>query len=136
MKKIILFSAIGISFLSSAFIPVKEQQVVTKQTTSATVAGDFAFLRAHRQGRGITLTWGMASNTNLIGFDVEKTMEDPNDPYSVWTLVTSVPGSGDRSFKITDNTVSPGTSNYKVTAWYSDGRSATSEIVSVRIVGR
>jgi hypothetical protein len=77
----------------------------------------------------------MASNVNLIGFDVEKTMEDPNDPYSVWTLVTSVPGSGDRSFKITDNTVSPGISNYKVTAWYSDGRSSTSDIVSVKIVG-
>lgn len=136
MKKITLLSAIGVFFISSAFISTPQKLAVKQEIQSVTVAGDFAFLRAHRQGSGITLTWGMASNTNLIGFDVEKTMEDPNDPYSVWIPVTNVPGGDSRSFKTTDSNVLPGTSNYRVTAWYADGRSSTSEIISVRINGR
>ena len=134
MKKIAVLSAVGIFLISSAF--TSPQPLPVNQATTVTVAGDFAFLRAHRQGSGITLTWGMASNSNLIGFDIEKTMEDPNDPYSVWTPVTSVTGSDARSFKYTDGSVLPGTSNYRVIAWYSDGRSSTSEIISVKINAR
>lgn len=136
MKKITLLTAIGVFFISSAFISTSHTSTIQQVSKSAPAAGDFAFLRAHRQGSGITITWGMISNVNLIGFDVEKTMEDPNDPYSVWIPVTNVPGSDVRSFKITDSNVLPGISNYRVTAWYSDGRSTTSEIVSVRINGR
>ena len=133
MKKLIILSAIGVIILSSAFIQAPEKKVST-EAKSAVVAGEFAFLRAHRQGKGITLTWGMADNTNLTGFDIEKTMEDPNDPYSVWLPVASVPGSSVRSFKHTDDAVSPGTSNYRITAYYSDNRTAQSEIISVRIL--
>ena len=133
MKKLIILSAIGAIILSSAFIPAPEKNV-SKETKSAVVAGEFAFLRAHRQGKAITLTWGMADNTNLTGFDIEKTMEDPNDPYSQWLPVASVPGSSVRSFKYTDNTVTPGTSNYRITAYYSDNRTAQSEIISVSIM--
>ena len=134
MKKITVFSALIISVLAMAFSPAPG---VVQQTTSVSSAlNDYAFIRAHRQGRGITLTWGMTTNTNLIGFDIEKTMEDPNDPYSQWLPVASVPGADERSFKINDNTVSPGTSNYRITAWYSDGRSSMSEIISVRINAR
>jgi hypothetical protein len=134
MKKVVLLSAIGVFFISSAFTNPQPSQV--QQLTKVTVAGDFSFLRAHRQGSGITLTWGMASNSNLIGFDIEKTMEDPNDPYSVWTPVTNITGSDARSFKYTDGNVLPGTSNYRVIAWYADGRSSTSEIISVKINAR
>jgi len=133
MKKLIILSAIGVIILSSAFIQAPEKKVST-EAKSAVVAGEFAFLRAHRQGKGITLTWGMADNTKLTGFDIEKTMEDPNDPYSVWLPVASVPGSSVRSFKHTDDAVSPGTSNYRITAYYSDNRTAQSEIISVRIL--
>jgi len=134
MKKITVFSALIISVLAMAFRP--SPKVVNHTTSISSVLNDYAFLRAHRQGTGITLTWGMTSNTNLIGFDIEKTMEDPNDPYSVWTPVTSIPGTNERSFKYTDASVFPGTSNYRITAWYSDGRSAMSEIISVKINAR
>jgi hypothetical protein len=133
MKKLIILSAIGVIILSSAFIQAPEKKVST-EAKSAVVAGEFSFLRAHRQGKGITVTWGMADNTNLAGFDIEKTMEDPNDPYSVWLPVASVPGSSVRSYKHTDDAVSPGTSNYRITAYYTDNRTAQSEIISVRIM--
>lgn len=134
MKRITVFSVLILPVFAMAFSPVPG---VVKQTTSVSSAlNDYAFLRAHRQGTGITLTWGMTTNTNLIGFDIEKTMEDPNDPYSVWLPVTNVPGANERSFKYTDNDVLPGTSNYRITAWYSDGRSSMSEIISVKINAR
>jgi len=134
MKQTIIFSALAVAVLTSAF--TIERPVSKKQNVVAPVANDFSFLRAHRQGKGITLTWGMVTNTNLIGFDITKTMQDPNDPYSVWEPVTSIPGANNRSFKHTDNNnVLPGTTYYKVTAWYSDGRSSESDVVSVRIVG-
>ena len=133
MKKLIILSAISVSILSFAFIPAPEK-IVNTEAKSAVVAGEFAFLRAHRQGKSITLTWGMADNTNLAGFDIEKTMEDPNDPYSQWLPVASVPGSSVRSFKHTDDAVSPGTSNYRIIAYYSDNRTAQSEIISVSIM--
>jgi hypothetical protein len=134
MKKITVFSALVLSVFAMAFSPVPGG---VKQTASVSSAlNDYAFLRAHRQGRGITLTWGMTTNSNLIGFDIEKTMEDPNDPYSVWMPVTNIPGANERSFKHNDNDVLPGTSNYRITAWYSDGRSSMSEIISVKINAR
>src|SRR4026209_1776580 len=121
MKKITVFSALIVSVLAMAFSP--SPKIVDHTTSISAVLNDYAFLRAHRQGNGITLTWGMTSNTNLIGFDIEKTMGDPNDPYEPWSPVTSIPGSNERSFKYTDNGVLPGTSSYRITAWYSDGRS-------------
>jgi hypothetical protein len=132
MKHFFVCTAI-IAVISSGFITPNEKPATGKATV--TVADDFSFLRAHRQGKGITLTWGVTSAASLIGFDIEKTMQDPNDPYSVWEPVATVPGSSTRSFKYTDNSVLPGTTNYRITAWYSDGRSATSEIVSVKIMG-
>lgn len=130
MKKLTVFSALVLSVFAMAFRPAPE---VKKTTSISAVLSDYAFLRAHRQGTGITLTWGMTTNTNLIGFDIEKTMEDPNDPYSQWYPVASVPGADNRSFSYTDGGSLPGTTNYRITAWYSDGRSAMSEIVSVKV---
>lgn len=134
MKHIILFSALAVSILSTAFTPVKNQSVNSKQLSVTTLVNDFGFIRGHRQGKGITITWGMNSNSNLIGFDIEKTNQDPYDPYSVWEYVNSVSGSNNRSFKYTDLNVLPGSTNYRVTAWYSDGRTSVSDFVTVRIV--
>jgi hypothetical protein len=135
MKQTIIFSALFVSLFTTAFT-TKKPAAAKQGITVAAFANDFAFLRAHRQGKGITVTWGMVSNSNLIGFDITKTMQDPTDPYSVWEAVTSIPGANIRSFKHTDNNnVLPGTTYYKVTAWYADGRSSESDVVSVRIVG-
>src|SRR5436190_22017653 len=132
MKKLIILSAIGVIILSSAFIQAPEKKVST-EAKSAVVAGEFAFLRAHRQGKGITLTWGLADNTNLAGFDIEQTMEEPNEPYSVWLPAARISGSGVRSFKYTDDHFSPDTSNYRSTAYYSDICTAQSSMVSLSI---
>jgi hypothetical protein len=136
MKQIILFSALAVSVLSTAFTPEKSPVLTSNQSKVTALTNDFAFLRGHRQGKNITLTWGMVSNAGLVGFDIEKTNQDPNDPYSVWEDAGSVAGSDARSFKLNDPNVYPGQTHFRITAWYSDSRSSTSEIVTVKIVSK
>ena len=136
MKQIVVFSALAVSLLSTAFTSEKSPVLTSNQSKISALTNDFAFVRGHRQGKGATLTWGMVSNTNLVGFDIEKTNEDPTDPYSVWVDVGSIAGSNERSFKMNDPIVSPGQTHYRITAWYSDSRSSTSEILTVKVVSK
>jgi hypothetical protein len=136
MKQIILFSALAVSVLSTAFTSEKKPVLTSDQSTITALTNDFAFVRGHRQGKSITLTWGMVSSAGLVGFDIEKTNQDPNDPYSVWEDAGSVAGSDARSFKLNDSNVYPGQTHYRITAWYSDSRSSTSEILTVKIVSK
>ena len=133
MKQIVVFSALAVSVLSTAFTSEKSPVLTSNQSKITALTNDFAFVRGHRQGKSITLTWGMVSNAGLVGFDIEKTNEDPNDPYSVWVDAGSIDGGDARSFKINDPSVNPGQTHYRITAWYSDSRSSTSEVLTVKI---
>ena len=95
---------------------------------------DFAFFRTHRQGKGVTAVWGLTSNAGVCGFTLQRTYQDPNDPYSMWEDVNSFVGGSSRSFTYTDENVFPGYIYYRVTAWMYDGNSVTSEIAGVKIV--
>lgn len=86
-------------------------------------------------GKDIELTWGMSNNNPVAEFMILKTMQDPNDPYSVWDMVAFVGPATDHNYKCCDTNVLPGTSSYKVVAWYTNEGSATSDIVSVTIKG-
>ncbi len=134
MKQFILISALAVSVISTASTPVKIQSLNSKQIIASAFFNDFSFVRGHRQGKSITITWGMISNTGLVGFDIEKTNQDPSDPYSVWEDAGSIAGSNARSFKLNDPNVYPGQTHYRITAWFSDSRSSTSDIVTVKIV--
>lgn len=103
-------------------------------TVNKEITGDFSFVRVHRQGKGITTTWGVGTGQGIVGFQVQKTYEDPNDEYAVWEDVCSVPYTGARSYKHTDNNVFPGYINYRVIALKSDGASLSSGVATARIV--
>jgi hypothetical protein len=124
-----------IMIVSSSFVglssssPVSEAKTITKTQTT-----DFAFFRTHRQGRGITSTWGLSSNTGVSEFVVRKTYEDPNDEYAEWQTVYSSPCSASRSFKCTDNNVTPGFISYQVVALMTDGSTIASAIVTEHVV--
>lgn len=106
----------------------------TAQVTSAE-STDFAFFRVHRQGkRGITATWGLTSTEGVTCFSVQRTYQDPNDPYSFWEEAGSVPCDPSRSFKFTDEDVFPGVIAYKIIAQMEDGSSVISEVADVRIL--
>lgn len=114
------------SSFSSASKPVK---------TFSVQNAEFSFFRTHRQGKtDITATWGLASADGITGFTVQRTYEDPTDPYSYWENIKSVPNDASRSFKYTDENVFPGLINYRIVAQLEDGTSLTSDISTVRIV--
>jgi hypothetical protein len=137
MKTKIIVSVICLFCICSSFTPAKK--IHLKETVSkknVITASNFEFFRTHRQGRaGITSTWGItAPGNDVAGFLVEKTYEDPADPYASWELVSSMPNSGSRSCKCTDNNVFPGYISYRITAILITGGSYTSPVSTVHIV--
>jgi hypothetical protein len=130
--------AISAMILSAVFSAPSELSEHNKSTVKAELVQNtaFAFLRTHRQGKGITVVWGVTSNTGVVGFSVQKTYEDPNDPYSEWIQVTTSECNGSRSYKCTDANVSPGFINYRVVAFLDNGSTIKSAISTVHIVSR
>ena len=102
---------------------------------ASTPTPDFAFFRTHRQGRGVTATWGLDQNNGVDGFVVQRTYEDPGDPYSNWENICSVPCGSARSFKHEDMNVSPGMISYRVIGYLQGGGTIMSFILTERIVG-
>ena len=96
---------------------------------------EFSFFRTHRQGKtDITATWGLVSINGVTGYIVQRTYEDPTDPYSNWENIKSIPCNPSSSCKYTDENVFPGQIHYRVVAQMEDGNSVTSEVSTVKIV--
>ena len=120
MKAKIMFAAIVLAIISVAASP----------TTNG-----FDFVRSHRQGKGATVTWAFSTG-GAASFAVQRTYEDPADPYSVWEPVCSMPCNSSRSYKHTDENVFPGIINYRIVALMNDGSTAMSDVTSIRIVSK
>ncbi len=134
MKTQIIILSIAIMALQS---PERVSILAANNEGSANISKpqgtDFAFLRAHRQGKGITLTWGLTTNTGTGCFMVQRTYEDANDPYAVWEDVNYLACNASRSFKWTDENVFPGFITYRIAAYQYDGSIVTSPLTQVRI---
>lgn len=131
MKTITISAFIVMVFFSIAAMPAPEKKASTKNVNK-TVDG-FSFVRTHRQGRGADVSWSFISS-NVSGFTVQRTNEDPNDPYSVWIDVSSVGYNSSRSYKTLDENPFPGFINYRVIAVMSDGSTEMSQVSTVHIM--
>src|SRR5258705_7135089 len=114
---------------------LSERSEAKLNKASATLDPDFTFFRTHRQGKGVTATWGVSSINGVVGFIVQRTYEDPTDPYAFWEDISSTPCNPSRSFKCTDDFVFPGYINYRVVAMIAVGGSIVSPVSTVRVVG-
>jgi hypothetical protein len=114
----------------SSYLPDNKQaKVISVQNT------EFSFFRTHRQSKtDITATWGLVSEEGVTGFTVQRTYEDPTDPYSSWENIKSVSCDASHSYKYTDENVLAGLINYRIVAQLEDGTSVTSEVSTVKIV--
>jgi hypothetical protein len=113
-----------------------EPAAIAKVADTKVLDAGFSFFRTHRQGKSVVASWGLTSGEGIVGFQVQKTYEDPTDPYAYWEDVSVLPYSGSRSYKCTDNNVYPGYSNYRVVGQRADGSSIVSGIATLRIVSR
>lgn len=120
MKAKIFLAAVVMAFISMAATPI---------------ANGFDFVRSHRQGKGASISWAFSTG-GASSFALQRTYEDPTDPYAVWEPVCTMQSNNSRSYKFNDENVFPGIINYRVVALLSDGTTTTSDITSVRIVSR
>lgn len=130
-----LFITCAIAFvLFTSFEAAPLKSSLLKTVTRNTVT-DFSFFRTHRQGKnGITATWGVTVSTGVTSFYVQRTYEDPADPYAIWETWTSMPFTGEKSYKATDTGVFPGFITYRVIAVLSNGTELMSALSTVHIV--
>ncbi len=137
MKAKLFITAITVLIVNSAFTSVTDKisgnQPLPKIKQAA--VSSFNFFRTHRQGKaGITATWGFTATNGVTGFALERTYDDPTDPYAVWETVTMAPYTGARSYKFTENNIFPGFISYRVTSIMTNGDEVLSEISTVHIV--
>jgi hypothetical protein len=136
MKTFLSLLAVGALLVTTSWVsPGVQYKLASTATIRPAANPNFSFFRTHRQGRGIMATWGMDNNNGVSSFVVERTYEDPNDPYSNWEVICLTPCSNARSFKHHDETVSPGFITYRVTAFFNGGGSMCSGISTEHIVG-
>jgi hypothetical protein len=137
MKTKLSFSgAVIIMLLTSWITPATTQKSFSGLSVEKTdqINPEFEFFRTHRQAQGIMTTWGLTINQGVAGFIVQKTYEDPNDPYSNWENICAIPCGAGRSFKHHDLNVSPGFISYRVIAYLQSGGSMMSLTSTVHVV--
>jgi hypothetical protein len=131
MKTFSIFAISAMVFLSMAATPAYEMNSPAKSQNKS--FDGFSSIRSHRQGKGTVVSWSFLSS-NVSGFIVQRTNEDPNDPYSVWVDIATVGNDMSRSYKCSDDTPCFGIMNYRVVAVMNNGSTITSDITTVRIV--
>lgn len=92
MKTKLSIVAVSILILHSSWIAPLYSAAKISETVSFMSDGDaspeFSFFRTHRQGRfGITATWGLSSENGVQMYSLERTYEDPSDPYANWETI-------------------------------------------------
>jgi hypothetical protein len=132
-----LLTTVLVAAFTSPFRITETQAAGTSDAmVAAAKFNSFSFLRTHRQAKGVTATWGMTSADEVLDFTIQRTYEDPADPYAYWENIATVASTSARSFTYTDKEVFPGTIHYRIVAILTDGSTVQSEISSIRIVSR
>jgi len=127
--KISVVAIILMALITISATPVKP----FSKTSSKKAMDTFSFVRTHRQGKGAVISWAFSSS-NASGFTVERTNEDPTDPFSVWVDVSDTPCNSSRSYKCDDANPFPGLIHYRVIAIMNDGSTVSSDISTVKIM--
>jgi hypothetical protein len=135
MKTTIILSALVFTTLSG-FAPATGKPVKEISVSKTSFASQFSYFRTHRQGHsGVTATWGINGPGNDIScFIVERTYDDPSDPYAMWEPVSNTPCNSARNYKCTENNVFAGFLSYRVTAHMIAGGTITTPVSTIHIV--
>ena len=132
------FSAFAISAMLLSAVTFSDPIIVADTKATAKVeqvpGTSFDFVRTHRQGKGAVISWAVTSDNGVARFAVQKTYEDPSDPYAYWEEACSASCNGSKSYKTTDQNVFPGFINYRVVAEMADGSTVESAVQTVHIV--
>src|SRR5688572_762291 len=139
MKATLILLTFVVSFICTSWnSPVSSSAASGEKTkiTKTVPVPDFAFFRLHKHGRnGAGFAWGLGNSNGVSGFVVQRTYEDPFDPYSEWAHVSSVPCNGNGQHRYTDTPLTPGFISYRILAVDNGGVPlCVSGIETIRIV--
>jgi hypothetical protein len=130
-----LFSTLFVSAFGNPVNKKSTRHPVAVNPVSS-VSADISFLRTHKLAQGVSINWGVTSSEGVAAFVVERTYQDPGDPYAMWENITSVPGSPSSTYKYEDENVFPGTITYRVTMVMTNGAVTAPFISTITIVQR
>ena len=137
MKTKLSFLAVIIILLLAAWtIPATSEKRVSELSVKKEklFPPEFAFFRTHRQARGIMANWGLNDNQGVSSFILQRTYEDPNDPYAEWNNICAMPCGIERTYKHHDLDISPGFISYRVIAYFQNGGSLVSLTCTEHVV--
>lgn len=126
MKTLISSAVLALLIITSSSFSALIQQ---PQTAAAASFNCFDYVRVHRQGNGVTVSWAVTS-PDVVQFNVERSYDG-----EFFEPVTSIPFAGSAA-DYKDMDIFPGTIYYRIVAVKSDGSTETSAAESVRIVKR
>src|SRR5690242_18810285 len=98
---------VALAIASVAATPKPDLPKKVDQVSKPSFVG-FNTFRIHRQGKGVTATWGMTSESGITCYTLQRTYFDPNDPFSPWEDICVIPCNSSRSYKWTDENVLAG----------------------------
>ena len=138
MKVKILLTAITAMIISASPVSAKSSAFDQGQpvfTVAQPNPPAFSSFRTHRFGRsGATISWSMESTNGISGFVLERTYEDPTDPYAVWELASAVPCGTGRNIRVNDVGLAPGLISYRVVVMNGANAVGMSEVSTIHIV--
>ena len=132
----IVLSLLLVSFVTTAFTSseIALGSVSDRASFSSSSVEPYqTAIRAHRQGKGVMVSWSASGSSSVIGYEVERTYNDVSDIYAMWEQVATISAGGRRN-NFHDLGVFPGVVSYRVQTVYQDGTRTCSEAATVRIV--
>ena len=136
MKTSIFIICASIATVSMSFTGLHQSTTPTEKRAVVSPANPFDAVRLHREGKGITVVWSMSAFDDISGLVIQRTYEDPTDPYAYWEDLATLPCSAARSFKYKDKEVFPGMIHYRIVAVMNSGQTIASEISGIQIRSR
>lgn len=124
---VFFFILIGSTSLATGIPVIKNNSPVIK--TSLPVPEMLSYFRAHRQGKGVTLNWGVSFNTTIAYYIIIRSYDG-----EFFDPVSQIPNEGSARLSWHDGSVFPGYIHYRVVCVLMDGTEIYSEIKTVRIV--
>ena len=107
------------------------QKTRIAQVSSTSSSVNFGRFNAHRQQKGIGLSWNMVANDRIQGFVIERSYDGE------WFEEVGQAGfQSSNHYRFTDGSVYPGYLYYRVIAILEDGTEDVSATECVRIVSR
>ncbi len=128
---VIAISSLSLSGFSFTPVPADESKQITTVQDAAPVQEMFGYLRVHRQGKGVSVNWGIISSADVAGFRVERSYDVD---FFGSEIINQVQCNGSLKYSWKDESVFPGYIYYRIGCVMNDGTIHYSAVDKVRIV--